>query len=122
MKRLFSLFLSICLVMSLTVSATALSPKATNRVDVTVRPNTITRIGTGLSLETDELVTINCTYSPRSADVDFGLITPENKFRYLSGKSGSCKFAIEIPETGTYYFAVNNNANETVRVLGFVYY
>lgn len=122
MKRLFSLFLSICLVMSLTVSATALSPKATNRVDVTVRPNTITRIGTGLSLETDELVTINCTYSPRSADVDFGLITPQKTFRYLSGEDGLCRQTIQISQTGNYYFAVRNNSSGPVEVLGYVYY
>ena len=122
MKRLFSLFLSICLVMSLTVSATALSPKATNRVDVTVRPNTITRIGTGLSLETDELVTINCTYSPRSADVDFGLLTPQKTFRYISGEDGLCRQTIQIGQTGNYYFAVRNNSSGPVEVLGYVYY
>ena len=122
MKRLFSLFLSICLVMSLTVSATALSPKATNRVDVTVRPNTITRIGTGLSLETDELVTINCTYSPRSADVDFGLVSADNEFGYFSGNDGSCRETIRINKTGIYYFAIRNNPKVAVEITGYVYY
>lgn len=122
MKRLFSLFLSICLVMSLTVSATALSPKATNRVDVTVRPNTITRIGTGLSLETDELVTINCTYSPRSADVDFGLVSADNEFGYFSGNDGSCRETIRINKTGIYYFAIRNNTKVAVEITGYVYY
>ena len=121
MKRLFSLFLSICLVMSLTVSATALSPKATNRVDVTVRPNTITRIGTGLSLETDELVTINCTYSPRSADVDFGLVSADNEFGYFSGNDGSCRETIRINKTGIYYFAIRNNTKVAVEITGYVY-
>lgn len=122
MKRLFSLFLSICLVMSLTVSATALSPKATNRVDVTVRPNTITRIGTGLSLETDELVTINCTYSPRSADVDFGLVSADNEFGYFSGNDGSCRETIRINKTGIYYFAIRDNTKVAVEITGYVYY
>ena len=122
MKRLFSLFLSICLVMSLTVSATALSPKATNRVDVTVLPNTITRIGTGLSLETDELVTINCTYSPRSADVDFGLVSADNEFGYFSGNDGSCRETIRINKTGIYYFAIRNNTKVAVEITGYVYY
>ena len=108
--------------MSLTVSATALSPKATNRVDVTVRPNTITRIGTGLSLETDELVTINCTYSPRSADVDFGLVSADNEFGYFSGNDGSCRETIRINKTGIYYFAIRNNTKVAVEITGYVYY
>ena len=66
MKRAFSLLLSLYLIMSLTVPAAA-SPKAAARVDVTVRPDSIVRIGAGLSLETGELVTVNCAYSPRIA-------------------------------------------------------
>ena len=122
MKKGFALFVSRIVVFSLTISVAAVAPKAVSDVDATIRANSFARIGSSFTMESGDTVTINCTYSPKDADVDFALITPENKFRYLSGKSGSCKFAIEIPETGTYYFAVNNNANETVRVLGFVYY
>ena len=89
---------------------------------MTVRPNTITRIGTGLSLETDELVTINCTYSPRSADVDFGLVSADNEFGYFSGNDGICSETIRISKTGIYYFAIRNNSEEPVGVTGYVYY
>lgn len=69
------------------------STRATARVEVEVNPNSIMRGNTALSLEADELVTINCTYSPRTADVDFGLITPQNTFRYLSGEDGIIAFS-----------------------------
>ena len=69
-----------------------------------------------------ELVTINCTYSPRTADVDFGLITPDNTFAFVAGDDGSCRQTIRVNQTGNYYFAVRNNSNYTVEVLGYVYY
>ena len=34
---------------------------------------------TAYSLEADEIVTINCTYSPRTANLDFGFITQDDK-------------------------------------------
>ena len=98
------------------------STRATARVEVEVNPNSIMRGNTALSLEADELVTINCTYSPRTADVDFGLITPQNTFRYLSGEDGSFKKTIQVNETGKYYFAVRNNTSRTIEILGYVYY
>ena len=73
-------------------------------------------------MEKDELVTINCTYSPRMADVDFGLITPQYTFIFVGGESGNCNQAIRINETGDYYFAVRNNSSNDVEVLGYVYY
>ena len=69
-----------------------------------------------------ELVTINCTFSPRTADVDFGLITPRNTFIHVGGENGLCSQTIRINESGTYYFAVRNNSNYAVEVLGYVYY
>lgn len=121
MKRAFSLLLSLYLIMSLTVPAAA-SPKATARVDVTVRPDSIVRIGAGLSLETGELVTVNCAYSPRIAEVDFGLVSANNEFGYFSGNDGICSETIRISKTGIYYFAIRNNSEEPVEVAGYVYY
>ena len=73
-------------------------------------------------MENGELVTINCTFSPRTADVDFGLITPDNTFIYVEGKNGNCNQTIRINETGKYYFAVYNNSGVKIEVLGYVYY
>lgn len=43
-------------------------------------------------------------------------------FHFTSGSNGSIKTNIQIDKTGKYYFAVRNNENETVEVLGYVYY
>lgn len=104
------------------VSAFTTTQRDTNRVDVTTEPNTTATIGTSLSIEADETVTINCTYSPRTADVDFGLITPRGTFVFVEGEDGSCNQTIQVSQTGDYYFAVRNNSSNDVEVLGYAYY
>lgn len=122
MKKVFTLALSFLLIFSVSIPASAVSARATNRVDATIPANTLVGIGTPLPMEIDELITINCTYSPRTADVDFGLITPRNTFIHVGGENGLCNQTIRINESGTYYFAVRNNSNYAVEVLGYVYY
>ena len=119
MKKLVALVLSIILAVSVAVSAAA---KATNRVNGIVQPGGITIVGTPLSMESGETITINCTYSPRNADADFGLITPNNTFVFVEGKNGDCNHTVELNKTGSYYFAVRNNTTEPLEVLGYVYY
>lgn len=122
MKKTFTLVLSVMLVFSVTISAAAAITRATNRVNTTIPSDSIVRVGTPLSMEAGELVTINCTYSPRTADMDFGLITPNNDFIFVGGKNGDCYQVIRLEETGNYYFAVRNNTSGSVEVLGYVYY
>lgn len=69
-------------------------------------------------MESRETVTFHCTYSPRSATVDFGLIAPDNKFYYLSGIDQT----VEIPERRDYYLTIRNRSSTSVEVLGFVNY
>ena len=107
------------LIISSTLGSTA---RATSRIEWDISPETIGKADTAYSLEADELVTINCTYSPQTADLDFGLITPDGTFRFTSGSNGSIQTIIRVNETGKYYFAVRNNTNRTVEVLGYVYY
>lgn len=122
MKKVFTLALSILLIFSVTISAAAAATRATNRVNTDIPPDSIVRVGTPLSMEADELITINCTYSPRTADVDFGLLTPSNDFIFVRGEDGDCNQTIRLEESGNYYFAVRNNSSRTVEVLGYVYY
>ena len=122
MKKLFALLLSVFIALSIFVSAFAVTQRATNRVNITAMPNKTATIGTSLSMEADETVTINCTYSPRAADVDFGLITPRGTFVFVEGEDGNCNQTIQVSQTGDYYFAVRNNSSNDVEVLGYVYY
>ena len=59
--------------------------RATNRIEWSLSAGEVAAMDTAYTLEADELVTINCTYSPRTADLDFGLITPDGTFRFTSG-------------------------------------
>lgn len=122
MKKLFALLFSVFIALSVSVSAFAVTQRATNRVNITAMPNKTATIGTSLSMEADETVTINCTYSPRTADVDFGLITPRGTFVFVEGEDGNCNQTIQVRQTGDYYFAVRNNSSNDVEVLGYVYY
>ena len=122
MKKLFALLFSVFIALSVSVSAFAVTQRATNRVNITAMANKTATIGTSLSMEADETVTINCTYSPRTADVDFGLITPRGTFVVVEGEDGNCNQTIQVSQTGDYYFAVRNNSSNDVEVLGYVYY
>lgn len=77
---------------------------------------------TSFSLEVGEGVTINCSYSPRSASVDFGLIAPNGRYYYMAGKNGSINREIIVDERGEYYLAICNNSDNLVSVYGFVNY
>ena len=96
--------------------------RATARIECTIRPNGMGKGSKPFTLEADEEVTINCTYSPRTADVDFGFITSDGMFHYVTGSDGSIKKTIIMNESGQYYFAVRNNTSRTIEVLGYVYY
>lgn len=122
MKIIIALMLAFLLTFAAITPAAAAASRATNKVDMTIPADSIVRTDTPLSMEAGELVTINCTYSPRTADVDFGLITPQKTFRYLPGEDGLCRQTIQISQTGNYYFAVRNNSSGQVEILGYVYY
>ena len=61
-------------------------------------------------------------YSPFDAEVDFGLITEDGIFHFLSVNSGSFDRTITVTERGNYTFAVRNNSSKTINVSGYVKY
>lgn len=67
-------------------------------------------------------VTFNCSYSPSSASMDFGVLTPDGRFYFINVKGGSINQALEISQAGNYAVAIRNNSSQTVRVVGFVEY
>ena len=96
--------------------------RATTSVSWSVKPNILKKADTTFPMEAGECVTINCSYTPRWAEVDFGLVAPDNRFYYFSGKEGSINRAIKIDDRGEYRFAVYNNSSNTVSVTGFIEY
>lgn len=73
-------------------------------------------------LNANETVTFDCTYTPSSASVDFGLIAPDGYFYYENVTGGSINTAITVDERGNYSMAIRNNSSNTVSVIGEVSY
>lgn len=96
--------------------------RVTNRVNMTVAANRLSVSSTKFSLEIGETVTFNCSYTPSSASVDFGVIAPNGHFYYLRATNGSINKTIRVSQRGTYSLAVRNNSASTVSVAGFVNY
>lgn len=96
--------------------------RATTSVSWSVKANLLKKADTTFPMEAGECVTINCSYTPRWADVDFGLIAPNNRFYYLPGEEGSINRAIRIDERGEYRFGIYNKSSNTVSVTGFIEY
>ena len=96
--------------------------RATGRFSMDVSANTIRKASSSFPLEVGEVVTIKASYSPFSANVDFGLIAPNGRFYYITITNGSIDRAIEVTERGNYTFAVRNNSSFEVNVSGYVNY
>ena len=105
-----------------TAKASEATMYATGKFTVTLQAGKEERAKTSFPLESGEIVTINATYSPFDADVDFGLIDDEGTFYHLSGKNGSFSKSIEISVRGNYTFAIRNNSGVVVDVTGYVNY
>ena len=99
-----------------------ITPWATISFDWSISSGKIKKNTSGFPMEINETVSINATFSPKSADIDFGLIAPNGRFYYLSGSNGKVNQTIRVNQDGDYYFAVRNNSDNVVKAKGFVYY
>ena len=96
--------------------------RASGRFSLDVPGNVMFEADRSFSLDAGESVTIEATYSPRSASVDFGLIAPDGLFYPVRGQNGSINKTIEIVERGNYTFAIRNNSSVEISVSGYVKY
>ena len=85
-------------------------------------PHSISYVTSFMDFDANDVVTFNCSYSPSSASVDFGVIASTGKFYSINVKGGSISRSIGINQAGSYAVAVRNNSSQTVRVVGFVNY
>jgi len=97
-------------------------PQSTGSINANVSPQSVRCVGQAISFVADDTVTFNCSYSPSSASLDFGVIASNGKFYYINVKGGSINQSIRISESGSYSVAIRNNSSQTVRVVGFVNY
>ena len=97
-------------------------PYATISFDWSISAGKIKKNSNRYPMLKNETITIEATFTPRDADVDFGLIAPNGRFYYLSGSNGQIDQAIRVDQSGDYYLAVRNNSDKSVKATGFVYY
>jgi len=96
--------------------------RATKSINSDIPANKTAVSDVKLPLEVGETVTVNCSYSPASAGMDFGVIAPDGYFYFLSVKGGSINRSIKVSQRGEYSMAIRNNSSHTVTVVGFVTY
>lgn len=69
-----------------------------------------------------ESVTINATYTPIGASVDFGLVDSNGIFHYINTSNGSIDKTIIISKSDRYTLQVRNNSSSTIDVSGDIFY
>lgn len=105
-----------------TPDSTASIQRATGRFTMNITSGRTMLADTSFPLEVGETVTINATYSPEPASVDFGLVDNDGIFHSVNVTDGNIDYTIRITERGNYTFAVRNNSSTTITVTGFVQY
>lgn len=99
-----------------------LGPRATGSFSTRIPANSAYGADTSFPLEAGETVTINASYSPASASVDFGVIAPDGKFYAINVTGGSINKTIRVNVRGNYTFAIQNNSSYELSVSGYVNY
>ena len=132
-KRLFCIMLAWLFTMSCLCISSSLAAdisqetemtimRASGKFSMDVPGNTAIKADSSFPLEVGERVTIKASYSPFSANVDFGLIAPDGLFYYVNVSDGSVDRTIEVTQRGNYTLAIRNNSSKTVFVTGIVNY
>lgn len=130
-KRLRALLLTCILILSCAVvpvgavensAVNKVIMRSTGQVNHTIQANSIIALSDWISLDKDEEVRYNCTYTSKSASVDFGLIDSDDVFHYQNCTSGSISETIRITKAGQYKIAIRNNASYSITVTGNIRY
>ena len=103
-------------------STNTVVPFASGSFNLNVPAKSSATANTSLPLEVGDYVTIQASYSPSSAKVDFGLVAPSGTYYYFSATDGNIDKTMEIPERGKYTLKIRNNSSTSVKVSGFVEY
>lgn len=96
--------------------------RAAGRLNCTIPAQTVTPIGSEFELASGDKVSFDCTYTPASASVDFGVIAPDGLFYAINSTTGSINKSLQVSQTGQYTLAIRNNASYDITVTGTVRY
>lgn len=103
-------------------SGNVLTPRSAALFDVEIPSEQLAAMSLELTLRASGTVRFECTYSPDSASMDFGLVDETGHFYYLNVSGGSINKTIRVKTGGTYTVAIRNNSDESVTVVGSVSY
>ena len=98
------------------------SARATNRLNWSIASSVTKKSSTTLDLDVNETVPFNCSFTPSSSNVYFGLIASDGSFHCSAATNGRFKGTIKVPKTDKYYLAVYNNSGSTIQVTGTISY
>lgn len=96
--------------------------RASRPIQMSIPAHKVITVKQTISLDKNNIVTFNCTYSPKDADVEFGLISPTGVFFHTNGSNGKINTSVNITKRGSYTVAVRNNSSQTVTVDGTIRY
>lgn len=96
--------------------------RASGSFSMTIPAKSKALANSSFPMEAGETVTINASYSPLDASMDFGLVDSDGVFHYFKVTDGSINKTIRIEESGNYTLQVRNNSSTEVKVSGFVNY
>lgn len=130
-KRIISAFLACMLLFSCSLIPTTaaevpnnsiIMSRVSGRLNYTFAANATTLVGESFSAAKGDTISYNCTYTPKSASMDFGYIAPNGLFYSIKCTSGSINKSIEVGQTGQFTLAIRNNESYAVTVTGTVRY
>ena len=104
------------------ISAETPSVCATGNFSFDVRAGSTGGSSSTLPLDDGDTVVIRATYTPASADVDFGIIAPNGQFYHVNVTGGVADITIHITRRGNYTFAIRNNSSGPISVSGYINY
>lgn len=130
-KRIISALLACMLLLSCSLFPTIaieapdnsiIMPRVSGRLNYTFAANATTLVGESFSAAKGDTIKYDCTYTPKSASVDFGYIAPNGRFYFLNRTNGSINETIAVGQTGQFTLAIRNNEDYAVTVTGTVRY
>lgn len=96
--------------------------RATGQFEITIQANSYMTMADSFILNKDDVVSYDCTYTPRDTSMKFGYIAPDGRFYYLRGSNGAIDKGIRVSQYGTYTLAIKNDSDVSVTVKGSVEY
>lgn len=128
-KRLASAILACALLFSCALvpavaaeapSVQVIMPRVSGSMDFELPAKAIARVGDPFYLSSGDTIKYDCTYTSKSASVDFGVVASDGTFLFVNSTSGSIYKAFKVDQTGQYQLAIRNNESYAVTVTGTV--